>query len=100
MPSTRGARPATLASSASEAGVALRELQDDDGGLARDPRRLADQVLVADEVADDEDRAARETIGDAAETVGAAHQAARRRASTHSTASSRSPATWSGVTAK
>src|SRR5207237_9824351 len=79
----------------------------------RDARGLAVQVLVGDQVADDDERPAGEAIDERAEPcahTAAAHRGLRgcapsgaatvRPASTQSTASSRSPATWSGATPK
>ena len=79
--------------------LALDKSQDQDGRLARDPRRLAEEILVGDEVADDDDRARAEGVDRGAHPARRrAH--AERPASTQSTASSRSFATWSGSTGK
>ena len=73
--------------------VTLGESENDDGCLARDPSRLADEVLVGDDVADDDDRPLGKGLGNGQQPR-CRHR--HRRSIVHCTASSRSSATWSG----
>src|SRR6185436_593918 len=69
-------------------------VEDEDGCLARDARELPVEELVGDEVAEHDDAPARERVHDLAKAlVGRRHDEVSR---IHSTASSRSAATWSG----
>ncbi len=85
---------------AAEEHLALRVPQDEDRRLARDPRGLAEQVLVGDEVTDDHDGAIAEARDGLVQAVTGIAHAATCLASAHSTASRRSPVPGSGTTSK
>ena len=82
---------------APEEDLPLREAQDQNGRLARDPRRLAEEVLVEDQIADDDDAPSGEAVDRLAHGRGRGAHCPRLWIA-HSAAPSRSSATWSGCT--
>jgi hypothetical protein len=73
--------------------LALGEAQDEHRRLAGDADRLAEQVLVGDQIADHHDRATAKPVDALAQASRGGRHAATRRVSAQSTASSRSTAT-------
>src|SRR5207249_7636782 len=83
--------------SAAEEHLPLGEAQDEHGSFSRDSGRLAEEILVEDQVADDHDVAPGEGIdGGTHGLLGRVHR--ESPSITQSAAASRSSATWSGCT--
>ena len=82
---------------AAEQHLALGESQDEHRRLARDAGRLAEEILVGDQIAEHDDDRPVEPIDDRPHSR-SRHGHDRWPSIAHPTAPSRSSATWSGVT--